>query len=305
MCKKLKSLSLNILQMSITILLYGARGWIGQQIVKLLKQDNRVIISDTRITCYEDVIKDLLQYHPTHVISTIGRTSGCVNNTLVPNIDYLEHPGKLKENIGDNLFAPLMIAMATNALDIHFTYLGTGCIFEYIQDDPEYKFTEDDSPNFFGSSYSITKGYTDQIMKNFSNVLNVRIRMPITYDSHPKDFITKISKFKKICSVPNSMTVLDDLLPIMIDMTLKDMKGTINLTNPGVISHNDILEMYKHFVNNNHTWENVESIDNLKSLRSNNHLNTTLLQTYYPLVPDITTSIRRILESRTHKVKID
>jgi dTDP-4-dehydrorhamnose reductase len=287
-----------------TILLYGARGWIGQQLVKLLNKD--IIISDTRITSFEDVMKDLQKHHPTHVISTIGRTSGYINDTLIPNIDYLEYPGKLKENIRDNLYAPLMIAMATKELNIHYTYLGTGCIFEYLQDDPKYQFTEDDSPNFFGSSYSITKGYTDTIMQEFKNVLNVRIRMPITYTTHPKDFITKISGFDKICSFPNSMTVLDDLLPVMIDLTIKNVKGTVNLVNPGVISHNDILQMYKFYVDNNHNWENVEfDAISLKSQRSNNHLNTTLIESLYPDVPNICTSIMRILENRHQQELIE
>jgi dTDP-4-dehydrorhamnose reductase len=291
--------------MGTKVLLYGARGWIGRQIVKLLEMDNNFVISDTRITCYDDVMKDLVQHQPTHVISTIGRTSGVVNNQLIPNIDYLEYPGKLRENINDNLYAPVLIALATQSLNIHYTYLGTGCIFEYLSENPEYQFTEDDSPNFFGSGYSTTKGYTDQIMQNLSHVLNVRIRMPITYECHPKDFITKIAGFNKIHSIPNSMTVLDDLLPLMVDLTLKNHTGTINLVNPGVITHNEILQLYKKYVNNNHTWDNVESLDNLKARRSNNHLDTTLIQSLYPLVPDIKTSIQRILESRQSKIKID
>jgi nucleoside-diphosphate-sugar epimerase len=291
--------------MSIKVLLYGARGWIGRQIVKLLEMDNNIVVSDTRITCYDDVMKDLIQHQPTHVISTVGRTSGVINNQLIPNIDYLEYPGKLRENINDNLYVPILIALATQSLNIHFTYLGTGCIYEYISKNSDYHFKEDDLPNFFGSSYSTTKGYTDQIMKNFPHVLNARIRMPITYECHPKDFITKISGFKRIHSIPNSMTVLDDLLPVLIDLTLKNFTGTINLVNPGVIDHNEILEMYQKYVNNEHTWENVDKLDYLKSKRSNNHLDTSLLESLYPLVPDIKTSVRRILESRQSKIKID
>ena len=41
------------------------------------------------------------------------------------------------------------------------------------------------------------------------------------------------------------MTVLNELLPIMIDLSLHNKTGTINLTNPGLISHNEILNMYK------------------------------------------------------------
>ena len=44
------------------------------------------------------------------------------------------------------------------------------------------------------------------------------------------------------------MTVLPELLPMVLSM-MKDKKtGTINLTNPGLISHNQILEMFKEIV---------------------------------------------------------
>jgi len=71
-----------------------------------------------------------------------------------------------------------------NKYNIHFTYLGTGCIFKYDDEHPfgleENGFTEESMPNFFGSSYSTLKGFTDRLMKFFKDsVLNLRIRMPI------------------------------------------------------------------------------------------------------------------------------
>ena len=51
-------------------------------------------------------------------------------------------------------------------------------------------------------------------MHNFEdNVLNLRIRMPITGDYNKRNFITKITTYEYICSIPNSMTVLPELLP--------------------------------------------------------------------------------------------
>ena len=41
------------------------------------------------------------------------------------------------------------------------------------------------------------------------------------------------------------MSVLHTLFPALIDMMTDKTTGTINLTNPGVISHNEILEMYR------------------------------------------------------------
>ena len=37
------------------------------------------------------------------------------------------------------------------------------------------------------------------------------------------------------------MTVLDDIFPIIYDMIYKKTTGKFNMTNPGLISHNDIL----------------------------------------------------------------
>jgi 3,5-epimerase/4-reductase len=73
------------------------------------------------------------------------------------------------------------------------------------------------------------------------NTLNIRIRMPVTDELNDRNFITKFTKYEKICSNPNSITVLNELLPILVDLAFKNHTGTINLTNPGLISHNEIL----------------------------------------------------------------
>ena len=136
-------------------------------------------------------------------------------------------------------------------------------------------------------------------MHLFDNVLNIRIRMPITSNLNPRNFITKIITYENICSVPNSMTVLDELLPVMIDMAEKRIIGTINLTNSGLISHNEILEMYKEIIDENFTWKNFtinEQNKILASGRSNNYLDTTRLEQLYPNVKNIKESIRECLE---------
>ena len=139
------------------------------------------------------------------------------------------------------------------------------------------------------------------MMSLYHNTLNVRIRMPITAEVNDRDFITKIVRYEKICSVPNSMTVLDELLPILVDMIQTNRTGTIHLTNPGVISHEEILEMYREIVDPQKTWKTMtyeEQSRLLKSKRSNNKLDTTLLQEWYPHVSDIHTAVRRALERR-------
>ena len=132
-----------------------------------------------------------------------------------------------------------------------------------------------------------------------SNVLNLRIRMPINSEKKSRNFIYKITHYEKICSIPNSMTVLPDFFPIILDLILNKTTGTLNLTNPGLISHNEILEMYKEIVNPEFTWKNFsieEQNEILDSKRSNNYLDTSKLEWLYPSVKSIKKSVRDILK---------
>ena len=105
------------------------------------------------------------------------------------------------------------------------------------------------------------------------NVLNLRIRMPITNRDEPRNFISKIKKYEYVCSMPNSMTVLDELLPYAIDMAKNNVTGTVNLTNPGLISHNDILKMYTKYVDSDFTWKNFTIDEHLYSKDENDFVN--------------------------------
>jgi len=277
------------------ILFFGSKGWIGSQLISYLKTQENVEIIETNVRAdNETLVNDLIiAYSPSHIISLIGRTHG----EGINNSDYLEQEGKLVENICDNLYAPMVLSLLAEKYNIHFTYFGTGCIF--TEEDPRTrKYLEIDRPNFFGSSYSIVKGFTDRLMKFNSNTLNLRVRMPINSQVHHRNFITKITKYENICSIPNSMTVLDTIYPIIYDMMKNKTKGTFNLTNPNIISHNEILEMYKEIVDENFTWKNFtieEQNKILKSKRTNNYLDTTKLQTLYPDIPDIKTAVRECL----------
>ncbi len=283
------------------ILVYGSKGWIGSMFMNLIKDYNNqydVFEGKSRVDNYNDVINELETINPTHVISFIGRTHGVNYST----IDYLEQEGKLVENIRDNLFSPFVLAQLCNNKKIHYTYLGTGCIFKYDNnhnfEEEINGFHENDLPNFHGSSYSIVKGFTDMMMHMYPNVLNLRIRMPITNNMNPRNFITKITSYKKICSIKNSMTVLDELLPYVIKMMEDNIVGTINLTNPGLISHNEILEMYKEIVDPNFKWENFSQEEQkkiLKADRSNNYMDTTKLEKMYPNLLNIKDAVKKCL----------
>jgi dTDP-4-dehydrorhamnose reductase len=281
------------------ILFFGHKGWLGQMIVekwKHLRPEDTLILSATRVdnNNFNTLTKEISQVDI--VVSTVGRTSG----GNIPNIDYLED--NLFENIRDNLQAPIILANICKSLNIHLTYMGTGCIFSSdTRKDDVTMFTEDDCPNFFGSGYSIVKGFTDNLMKSYDNVLNLRIRMPIIDSDHPKDFISKILKFEKICSYPNSMTHLPTIIPCIIEMTINKKTGTYNMTNSGSISHKEIIDLYNQYKHSSHICEYIEQDELkhiLKSKRSNNILDQTKLQSLFPDLPDIKTCIINSITSR-------
>jgi len=177
------------------------------------------------------------------------------------------------------------------------TYFGTGCIFHYDDAHPigGPGFSEADKPNFTGSYYSHTKAIVEDLLSQFPNVLTLRVRMPIVADlTYPRNFITKIIKYDKIIDIPNSMTVLPELLPLSVTMARRGLTGIMNYTNPGAISHNEILQLYKEFVDPEFTWSNFTVEEQAKVIvapRSNNLLTTDRIQAEFPEVLPIKESL--------------
>lgn len=67
---------------------------------------------------------------------------------------------------------------------------------------------------------------TENLLQAFPNVLTLRVRMPIVADLvYPRNFITKIIKYNKVVNIPNSMTVLPELIPLSIEMSKRKLTG--------------------------------------------------------------------------------
>lgn len=267
------------------LLVFGGQGWIGTYLLNYLNH-HEIIHSQIHInnwTNEKTLQTEIDTVKPDYVLCFIGRTANSTfsKDTSQCTIDYLED--KLDLNLRDNLLAPLLLALTCVKNQIKIMYMGTGCIFETLQ---EEKFDDNALPNFFGSQYSQIKGITDQLMHHSlldQYVLNVRIRMPIVEYPHPKNFVTKITQYSKVIDIPNSMTILPDLVPIMIKLIETGTTGTFNLTNPGVISHGDILDLYQQHVDPYFTWTRF-SLEELRAItksgRSNNALETSKLEKF-------------------------
>ena len=103
------------------VLVFGGKGWIGGQFIKETRHE--VVIATSRADNYDAVYNEIKEVHPDCVISFLGRTYGTADGKLIPSIDYLELPGKLKENMRDNFYAQNFRVLLVVKLNVRFRLL--------------------------------------------------------------------------------------------------------------------------------------------------------------------------------------
>lgn len=72
------------------------------------------------------------------------------------------------------------------------------------------------------------------------------------------------------------------------------------MVNPGLISHNRILELYQEIIDPTFTWQNFSKEEQdiiLAADRSNNYLDTTKLTKMFPNINRIETAVINILKN--------
>ncbi|KAL5559400.1 hypothetical protein UlMin_035611 [Ulmus minor] len=271
-------------------LIYGRTGWIGGLLGKLCKEGGiEFEYGNGRLEDRKSLFEDMRRVRPSHVFNAAGVTGR-------PNVDWCE--SHKVETVRANVVGTLTLAEVCKEQGLLLMNFATGCIFEYDNEHPlgsSIGFKEADKPNFIGSFYSKTKAMVEELLGEYENVCTLRVRMPISSDlNNPRNFITKISRYSKVVNIPNSMTVLDELLPISIEMAKRGCRGIWNFTNPGVISHNQILEMYRDYIDPHFKWENFDLEEQAKVIvapRSNNELDASKLKEEFPQLLSIKDSL--------------
>ncbi|MBI4140337.1 sugar nucleotide-binding protein [Candidatus Woesearchaeota archaeon] len=264
------------------VLIYG-NGWLGKKFAAHFQAE----ISPHRIKDLASLEQDLQKYKPDVVIN-------CVAKTGAPNIDWCED--HKEETLFANVNVPILLAEACKRNNIFFVHLSSGCIYQ--GDNNGKGFSEEDTPNFFGSFYSKTKIMAEVGLKNYQALI-LRLRMPIDSVPGERNFIDKIVRYSKVINVPNSMTCIDDLLFAAPKLIERRATGTYHITNPGAITHEEILQLYKEIVNPKHTYELI-TLEQLhlmtKAHRSNCILNTEKLQKEGIELRPIKQAVRNSLE---------
>lgn len=212
-------------------IVFGSTGFLGSNIVKYLTVENKnFIVCKLRLQQIDEIIKFLNIYKPKYVINCAGLTG-------TPNIFWC-NDNKI-ETIENNITYQLTLAKICNDMKIHLTIFGSGGIFK---NDKMYK--ESDEGNFTNNFYSESRIYLENIIKNYNNVLYLRINYPIGNEKSDKNLLTKLLSYKNIDSVVLSITYIDNLFPILFKMIENSETGVCNFTNPGTINLIDIIRLY-------------------------------------------------------------
>ena len=239
----------------------GASGFIGSYLANYFSEKgNNVLTERVDITDLKALQKAFRDNKPDVVVN-------CAGVRAYPNIDWCENHKKETVNVN--------VAGATNAMSASLDVgaypiqITSGCIYN---DGPEKEFTEEDPPNFYGSFYSRMRIVLQNALKELP-IMQVRIRMPISRYSHPRNLINKLVGYQKVISVPNSATLIEDIGPALEKLVNERITGILNMTNEGYIENKNILALYKKLVDPSHEYEliSVQELekDLVKAARSN------------------------------------
>ena len=262
--------------------------WISKQFIKEFEKKKIQYILNEIEQNDNNLLSKIIEKNISHVIY--------FNNFLTENeLKDLELINYLK----DNLLIPNKLALFCQRYKIHFTYIGCGDIYNYKNTDKKrIPFNEEDEPNNFNNNFNSIRCCTDRLLK-LTDTLNLRFRSPITSDLQDNNnYLKQILKLLKISNLQNSISVLDELIPLAIEMMVNKKIGTYNFTNPGIISQNEILEIYKEIYDLSYSWNCLDNIAEKKYQKKNIkcHLDSSLLELNYNINP-IKISIKKLLQN--------
>lgn len=273
-------------------ILFIKNSWIGSVILNYLNKQN---IETYELDNFNNLKFDfnnlILNNNIDSVICAVEKSYG----KNVYNTSYIEN--KLQENLHYNLELPLIITLLCKELNIHCTIINNGCIYEST----DKIISENDMPNLFVSNHSIVSIIKERLLDYTNNeCLNLRIRYPINGDFNPLCYLSKLFTYDKILNCDNSITIMPDILPIIIELISKRITGVFNLNNSNTINSLETLLNYKHTIDSNININemSITEHDNIIGKRSNNIVsNSKLLNVIETIDLDSKKSLTNIISN--------
>ena len=198
-------------------------------------------IDDKRILNYQDAVLAFKKHSPSVLVNCIGHVGK-------RNVDDCELD--VDKCLLANTMVPIWLGEVAFRNPVKLVHISSGCMYHYDYS-RQSPITEEDVPDYYNLFYSRTKIYAESVLNALSqrsNVLIVRIRIPLDIAPHPRNLLTKLIKYKTVIDIPNSITYIPDFIKALEHLLKIDAKGVFNVTNKGGLRYPELMDVYKKFV---------------------------------------------------------
>lgn len=226
-----------------------------------------------------------------HDICNIKELGGdiVINTAAITDIDFCEK--NKEECFRSNVTGAVHLAKLCREKGKKYVFFSSACIFScYGEINMAY---EDTIPNP-QCFYSLTKWMAEELILAVNpKSLIVRIRLPLSEVPHPRNTITKILSYKKLNTNKESVTVVEDMLPMLKDLIDADSLGVFHIINKGYISPAEIGKIFGHTFE---TWTKEEQDKELARQGRAKRVSAFIGTKRIPYLPDIQERILTLKE---------
>lgn len=209
-----------------TKMLIIGRGWLGESAAQYFKNSYEV-------EHFKEYIDSAHENSAIH--DALLRNDIVVNMAGKTNIDWCE-----RHIVGcyeSNVDLPRYLAEECQHHSKYLVHFSSACIFESytLEDILDYK-DENSYPNPV-CFYTETKVMSERLVTAIQPYsLIPRIRLPISAYPHPRNTLDKLEKYKQINDTQESLTVVEDMYPVLKRLIDERQTGVVHLINDGTIS---------------------------------------------------------------------
>ncbi len=210
------------------ILILGKHGWLGGLFYDyVLKQGNEATSNWEDINSIQSIDPDI---------------DVVVNFAATANIDWSEK--NKYRTFWNNVLGAVNIAQVCKANNIKHVFLSSACVLR-SKDVNDIRY--EDSTPAPACFYTETKLMAEKLIKEIDpDTLIIRLRLPLSEVSHPRNALNKLASYKKLVDCQESVTVVEDFIPRLFELIQEGETGIFNLVNEGTISPAEIGKLIGH-----------------------------------------------------------
>lgn len=141
--------------------------------------------------------------------------------------DWCEHHFQEAKRV--NVDGSVNVVEECLARDIPVVYFSSACLYP----DNSRAYAESDEMRAL-CEYTRTKLLAEQeLQPHMDRLLNIRMRQPFSNHRHPRNLLQKLASYEEFIDDPNSMSHLEECIPIIWDLCRAAQTGPFNIVNEG------------------------------------------------------------------------